>query len=78
MLRLTILAGEDFHPRHLVFMIGPAIGAVIGTVMRPVLVKLGVSKLIASLLVLGLFFGVSVAWTVFVYTTLWPLPAAGE
>ena len=72
MFRFAILAGQDFHRRDLVFMIGPAVGAVVGGVLRLVLAKMGVSKLVASLVVVLVFFAITFGWTAFVLTTLWP------
>lgn len=68
-----LLAGEDFHPRHLVFMIGPAIGVTLGYGLKWLLGRMGIHKLATSLAVIVVFFGATALWTVFVLNTLWPI-----
>lgn len=68
-----ILAGKEFHPRDLVYMIGPAMGVALGYGLRYALVRMGVGNLVTTLAVCAVFFGVTAAWSVFVFTTLWPV-----
>jgi hypothetical protein len=68
-----ILAGEDFQPRQLVFMVGPVIGAIVAVPLRLLLERVGVGRLSRSLVALLVFFAVVFVWSVYV-ARKWPLP----